>query len=75
MIPGVLPIAMQANDIFDVDVVGRPPPTGKLRSQAMSTYGQQSLPVPMFTMSPATNTSMAKIGLPSFLPVLSTCWK
>jgi hypothetical protein len=64
---------MQANDICDVDVIGRPPPTGKLRSQVISTYGQQSLPVPIFTMSPATKTSMAEIGLPNFMPVLSTC--
>ena len=68
-------VLIQAKDIFDVDVVGRPPPTGKLRSQVISTYGQQSLSVPMFTMSPATKTSMAEIGLPNFSPVLSTCWK
>jgi len=34
----VLSIVMQANDMFDVDVVG--PPTRKLRSQTISTYGQ-----------------------------------
>ena len=66
---------IQAKDIFDVEVVGRPPPTGKLRSHVISTYGQQSLSVPMFTMSPATKTSVAEIGPPNFFPVLSTCWK
>jgi hypothetical protein len=66
LLPPCRPI--HANDIWLVYV---PLPFGALKSQVMSTYGQQSLS-PIFTMSPATYASFATTGEPINAPVLST---
>jgi hypothetical protein len=45
---------------------------GALRSQAISTYGQHTFPVPTLAISPETNTFVLVTALPTFFPLLST---
>lgn len=63
------PVLAQAKLIF---VTGVPEDFGSLRSHVMSTYGQQTLSVPTFAMSPLTNTLVETTEDPTLAPVLST---
>lgn len=47
---------------------------GALKSQVMSTYGQQTLPVPTFAISPLTKTLVSVTAAPTLAPVLSMTW-
>jgi hypothetical protein len=60
----------QAKLIF---VTGAPLLLGALKSHVISTYGQQTLSVPTFAMSPETN-ALLTTGFPTFVPALSTTW-
>lgn len=69
----VLPLKVaQANDILETGV---PLSLGALKSHVMATYGQQTLSVPMVTMSPLTNASVETVAEPTFAPLESMTWK
>jgi hypothetical protein len=65
------PVLAQAKLIF---VTSAPEAFGALKSHVMSTYGQQTLSVPTFAISPLTNTLVEDTTLPDLAPVLSTSW-
>lgn len=65
------PVLAQAKLIF---VTGVPESLGLLKSQVMSTYGQQTLSVPTFAMSPLTKTLVSVTAAPTLAPVLSMTW-
>ena len=68
---GVSSVLAQAKLIF---VTKGPVSFGALRSQVISTYGQQILFWPTLAMSPLTNTVVDNTGAPSCAPVESTSW-
>lgn len=53
-------------------VCNAPVDLGALKSQVISTYGQHTLSVPTFAISPETKTEVEVTALPTFFPVLST---
>jgi hypothetical protein len=55
-------------------VTGAPLLLGALKSHVISTYGQQTLSVPTFAISPETNAADETTGFPTLLPALSTIW-
>jgi hypothetical protein len=65
------PMLAQAKLIF---VTKGPEDNGALRSHVTSTYGQQTLSVPTFAMSPLTKTVVEVTVAPDFAPELSTSW-
>lgn len=67
----VAPVLAQAKLIL---VTRAPEDFGALKSQVMSTYGQQTLSAPTLAMSPLTKTVVEVTAAPDFAPVLSTSW-
>lgn len=65
------PVLAQAKLIL---VTGVPESLGLLKSQVMSTYGQQTLSVPTLAMSPLTKTLVSVTAAPTLAPVLSMTW-
>lgn len=66
------PVLAQAKLIF---VCKGPELNGWLKSHTMSTYGQHTLSVPTFAISPLTKTLVEVTVAPDFAPELSTSWK
>jgi hypothetical protein len=65
------PVLAQAKLIL---VTKAPESFGALRSHVISTYGQQTLSFPRFTISPLTKTVVEVTAAPDFAPELSTSW-
>ena len=65
------PVLAQAKLIL---VTKAPESFGALRSHVISIYGQQTLSVPRFAISPLTKTVVEVTAAPSFAPELSTSW-